>query len=129
MQQYSPRYRVMAIALILATGMAGFGGCATGAPLSQEDFASLLSGAQDIFNLFMAVRTELDALESQPDANKPNDLARLEAEAVRLWNTFETLRDLVEGRARTGTQKALIALDLYMGPMPTNANLLAWTGT
>lgn len=115
MKQY-PVHRAMAVALILVTGLAGFTGCATG-PVSRDDFAALLSGAQDVFGLFLAIRTELQALEAQPEPDRPDELARLEAEALRLWSTFERLRTLVNGYARTNAQKALVDADLYQGSM------------
>lgn len=114
------RHRAIVIVTILTTALAFSGGCVTG-PVTPEDFASLVSGAQLLYNVYTDARMELEAFEAQSGADaadRLDELARLEAEAVRLWSIFERFRDIVQSRASTGAQKAMMGADLYQGPMP-----------
>lgn len=121
--------KTVSLLMLVAFGCAALVGCQTGSMTADEfntllsdateNFNTLLSGAQELWVTFLAARAEFQAFEAQPDsADKPDELARLEAEAIRVWQAFELLRDMVQGRASTGSQKAAVKADLYQGPMP-----------
>lgn len=106
MQRYLPM-RVMAVAMILATGMACFGGCAT---LTPDIVAGWIELATFAFNQYMALRADYE------DAETEEERTVIAHSAEYYLDLFLEYRNRIND-IKGGPQKAL-AGDIWQGPVP-----------